>query len=45
MNLDWVLEVNSWFAGGVLLWLKDEKHTELPVARDRVRALKQRLGF
>jgi len=45
VNLDWVLEVNSWFAGGVLLRLKDEKHTELPVARDRVRALKQRLGF
>jgi two-component system LytT family response regulator len=45
VNLDWVLEVNSWFGGGVLLRLKDEKHTELPVARDRVRALKQRLGF
>jgi two-component system LytT family response regulator len=45
VNLDWVLEVNSWFAGGVLLRLKDEKHTELPVARDRLRALKQRLGF
>jgi two-component system LytT family response regulator len=45
VNLDWVLEVNSWFTGGVLLRLKDEKHTELQVARDRVRALKQRLGF
>jgi two-component system LytT family response regulator len=45
LNLDWVQEVNSWFAGGVLVRLKDDKHTELPVARDRVRALKERLGF
>jgi two-component system LytT family response regulator len=45
VNLDWVLEVNSWFAGGVLLRLKDEKRTELPVARDRVRVLRERLGF
>lgn len=45
VNLDWVQEVNSWFAGGVLVRLKDDKHTELPVARDRVRALKERLGF
>ncbi len=45
VNLDWVLEMNAWFAGGVLLRLKDEKRTELPVARDRVRALKDRLGL
>jgi two-component system LytT family response regulator len=45
LNLDWVQEVSSWFAGGVLVRLKDDKHTELPVARDRVRALKNRLGF
>jgi two-component system, LytTR family, response regulator len=45
VNLDWVLEVNSWFGGGVLLRLKDDKRTELPVARDRVRALRERLGF
>ncbi|MEK6287832.1 MAG: LytTR family DNA-binding domain-containing protein [Acidobacteriota bacterium] len=45
LNLDHVREVHSWFAGGVVVRLKDEKRTELPVARDRVRALKQRLGF
>jgi len=45
LNLDHVDEVHSWFAGGVVVRLKDEQRTELPVARDRVRALKQRLGF
>lgn len=45
LNLDHVQEVHSWFAGGVVVRLKDERRTELPVARDRVRALKQRLGF
>ena len=45
LNLDHVQEVHSWFAGGVIVRLKDEKRTELPVARDRVRALKLRLGF
>lgn len=45
LNLDWVQEIDTWFAGGVLVRLKDEKRTELPVARDRVRALKDRLGW
>jgi two-component system, LytTR family, response regulator len=45
LNLDQVREVHSWFAGGVVVRLKDEKRTELHVARDRVRALKQRLDF
>ena len=45
LNLRHVQEVNSWFAGGLVVRLKDEKRTELTVARDRVRALKQRLGF
>jgi two-component system, LytTR family, response regulator len=31
--------------GGVLVRLKDEKKTELSVARDRVRDLKERLGI
>lgn len=44
VNLDFVHEMHSWFAGGVVLRLKDEKRTELSVARDRVRALKERLG-
>jgi two-component system LytT family response regulator len=45
LNLDWVQEAHSSFAGGMVVRLKDAKRTELPVARDRVRALKQRLGF
>ncbi len=45
LNLDWVQEVDSWFSGGVLVRLKDERRTELTVARDRVRQLKERLGY
>jgi two-component system LytT family response regulator len=45
VNVDWIHEVNSWFAGKVILSLKDGQHTQLPVARDRVRALKAHLGF
>jgi DNA-binding LytR/AlgR family response regulator len=30
--------------GGLLVRLKEEPHAELPVARDRVRELKERLG-
>ncbi len=45
LNLDWVQELDAWFAGGVLVRLKDDKRTELQVARDRVRALKDKLGL
>jgi two-component system LytT family response regulator len=45
VNVDAILEVNSWFAGKVILTLKDAQHTQLTVARDRVRAMKDRLGF
>jgi two-component system LytT family response regulator len=45
LNLDWVQEVNSWFGGRVIVSLKDPHHTRLTVARDRVRALRSRLGF
>jgi two-component system LytT family response regulator len=44
LNLDYVHELNTWFAGRMMVRLKDEKHTELTVSRDRVRALKERLG-
>jgi DNA-binding LytR/AlgR family response regulator len=37
--------VNSWFAGKVILSLKDAQRTQIPVARDRVRVLKARLGI
>ncbi|HEY1580955.1 MAG TPA: LytTR family DNA-binding domain-containing protein [Terracidiphilus sp.] len=45
VNVDWIHEVNSWFAGKVVLTLKDTQHTQLTVARDRVRTLKDRLGI
>jgi two-component system LytT family response regulator len=45
LNMDWIQEVNSWFAGKVMVTLKDAHHTQLPVARDRVRILKSRLGI
>jgi two-component system LytT family response regulator len=45
VNVDWIHEVNSWFAGKVVLTLKDAQHTQLTVARDRVRTLKDRLGM
>ena len=31
--------------GHLTAGLKDARHTELPVSRDRVRALKERLGL
>ncbi len=45
VNVDWIHEVNSWLAGKVVLTLKDTAHTQLTVARDRVRTLKDRLGI
>jgi two-component system LytT family response regulator len=45
VNVDWVHEVNSWFAGKVILTLKDTQHTQLTVSRDRARTVKDRLGI
>ncbi len=45
LNLAFVDEVTSWFGASLVVRLKDGKRTELPVARDRVRALKSRLDF
>ena len=45
VNADWVHEVNAWFAGRVILTLRDTQHTQLTVARDRVRSVKERLGI
>lgn len=45
VNVDWIQEVNSFFAGKVIVTLKDGRKTQLTVARDRVRELKQRLGI
>ena len=45
LNVDYVDEVHGWLAGGLRIRLKDNKRTELVVARDRVKLLKERLGF
>jgi hypothetical protein len=45
VNVAHVQELHSWFAGGMMVRLKDPKHTELKVSRDRVRALKDHLGI
>ncbi|HEY1987767.1 MAG TPA: LytTR family DNA-binding domain-containing protein [Terracidiphilus sp.] len=45
VNIDWIHEVNSFFAGKVIVTLKDSRQTQLTVARDRVRDLKARMGI
>jgi len=45
LNLHYVQEVSSWFGGGMIVRLKDGKRTELQIARDRVKAVKERLDF
>lgn len=45
VNLEWLEELTPWFTGRMAARLKDEKRTELTVARDRVRLLKQHLGL
>jgi two-component system LytT family response regulator len=45
VNIAAVHEIDRWIDGGMLVRLKDEKKTELPVARDRVREFKRRLGI
>jgi len=45
LNLAWVQDIDTWFGGRMLVRLKDVKHTELTVARDRVRALRDQLSF
>lgn len=45
LNLDHLDEIQPWPGGRLLVRLKDSKRTQLEVARDRVQALKERLGF
>jgi two-component system, LytTR family, response regulator len=45
VNASFVQELFPAVDGGVLVRLKDEQKTELSVARDRVRELKERLGI
>lgn len=44
VNVAFVHELYSYFSGRMLMNLRDAKKTELTVARDRVKALKDKLG-
>lgn len=45
VNVEYIHELYSWFAGRMLVRLKDDRNTELTVARDRVKVLKERMGL
>ena len=45
VNLEYVKELHSWFAERLMVRLNDGKGTELTVARDRVKRLKEKLGL
>ena len=45
LNVDHLDEIQPWPGGRLLVRVKDPKRTELEVARDRVQALKERLGL
>ena len=45
VNLEYVKELYSWFSDRMMIKINDGKDTELTVARDRVKALKEKLGL
>lgn len=45
VNVAWVAELHADDGGHLTVRLKDASRSELPVSRDRVRALKERLGL
>ena len=45
ININFIEEVHGWFSGKILVRLKDKLRTELIVARDRVKILKDFLGM
>ncbi|HEU0122383.1 MAG TPA: LytTR family DNA-binding domain-containing protein [Bryobacteraceae bacterium] len=45
VQLEFIQEVHGFFGGRLVIRLKDPKRTELQVARDRVAALKTKLGL
>jgi two-component system, LytTR family, response regulator len=45
VNIAFVQELHPAVDGGILVRLRDEQHTEVSVARDRVKELKVRLGI
>ena len=45
VNLEYVKELYSWFSDRMMIKINDGKDTELTVARDRVKGLKEKLGL
>ena len=45
VNIEFVNELYAWFSERMMVRINDGKDTELTVARDRVRTLKERLGL
>jgi two-component system LytT family response regulator len=45
VNVGWVVELHADLGSRMLVRLRDDARTELAVSRDRVRALKERLGL
>ena len=45
VNLEFVKELHSWFSERLLVKINDGKDTELTVARDRVKNLREKLGL
>lgn len=45
ININFIEEVHGWFSGKIMVRLKDKSRTELIVARDRVKILKEFLGM
>lgn len=45
LNLDYVQQLHAWFGGRSMVRLNDERQTELTVARERVKDLREKLGL
>ena len=45
VNIDYIVELYSWFSDRMMVRINDGKDTELTVARDRVKSLRDRLGL
>lgn len=45
INIEYILEVHTWFGGKLVVRLNDGKRTEVTVARDRVKDVKERVGI
>jgi len=45
VNLDLIEQVQGWFSGKVLIRLKNDQRSEMVVARNRAKFLKEKLGM